>query len=335
MSFISAAAYGVLFRNSSDPRLTNNVGVLAPLGSRVRQFVYTVGFSTLIGDCRLDNTLAYLAYRRSAEIDWAALNMESPFLLYYFQSGTVEGLSDGGAYDGRRLDGVGSSRTRAGFPAVEDVCRGGPKCDYDEAAAFMGVVARRPPSSGAVTGASLLQEVATARAAFTALADFCRSQGIAVPRSLNEALPLIQGWYTQGQDSLAAVCEANEATVAETAKVTEVTRAFDAYKERQAVEFREYKADKDEELDECRAAKDVEIGPLKSELEAGRVEALGRMSTAAVNNLKATIANLKTQVRTHSSAVESLKRTHASSVESLERTHASSVESLERRMNIA
>lgn len=127
MSFLSSATYGVLFLHSSDPRLQNNIRVLAPLGEKVRQFVDPIGFSTIVGDCRFDKTLVYLAYRRSDENDWAALGMESPFLLHDFQSGTVSGLRDGGAYDGRRLDVIGSSRTRVGFPAIGIVWRSGPK----------------------------------------------------------------------------------------------------------------------------------------------------------------------------------------------------------------
>lgn len=57
MYFLSAAAYGVLYRHSSDHRLRDNVGVLAPLGVKVRHLVDSVGFKTLIDGCDLDPTL--------------------------------------------------------------------------------------------------------------------------------------------------------------------------------------------------------------------------------------------------------------------------------------
>lgn len=55
-------------------------------------------------------TLAYLDYRRSVESNWDALSMVPPFLRYELKTDTVAGLSDGGPYDGRIFDGIGSSR---------------------------------------------------------------------------------------------------------------------------------------------------------------------------------------------------------------------------------
>lgn len=176
--------------------------------------------------------------------------MLSPFLLYDFKTGTIAGLSDGGPYGGRRIDGLGSSCARQVFPDVEVVWRYSPKCDYDEAASFMGVVVRRPVSTGVVIRASLLQEGASAlpeegkpRSAFSSLVAFCRAKGIAAPSSFAEALPLVHGWYSQGQVSLAAVRSAEEATTAETAKRATVTRALDDYKRDTKAEIEQLKSD--------------------------------------------------------------------------------------------
>lgn len=144
----------------------------------------------------------------------------------------------------------------------------------------MGVVARRPMSSGAITGASLLQEGATARAAFSSLAAFCRTNGIAVPKSLDEALPLVQGWYTEGQDSLGAARVANEATVADNAKVTEVTQTFDAYKR----------------------DKTTEITRLKAELEIASIAASGRITHAELEDLKKMNDLLKGHIKDRNAA---------------------------------
>lgn len=69
MCFLSAAAHGVLFRDTIDPLLRGITGVLAPLGRGIREFVYLVGFVTLTDGCKFDKARAYLAYRRSAEVD--------------------------------------------------------------------------------------------------------------------------------------------------------------------------------------------------------------------------------------------------------------------------
>lgn len=52
-----------------------------------------------------------------------------------------------------------------------------------------------------------------------------------VPASFIETLPLVQGWFYQGQESLAAVRQAEGATVAEAFKAAELSRNSVEYKE--------------------------------------------------------------------------------------------------------
>lgn len=61
--------------------------------------------------------LAYLAYRRSEEIVWRALDMYDPFLCYDFSTGMVYNVS-GAVFPGHfsRLYGLLNSFSRDGFP---------------------------------------------------------------------------------------------------------------------------------------------------------------------------------------------------------------------------
>lgn len=68
-SFFHAAGRGRVFRESSNPRLRNNTGVLLPFGHRVRELVDAVSFNNILEGCPLYMSNAYLAYRRSAEVD--------------------------------------------------------------------------------------------------------------------------------------------------------------------------------------------------------------------------------------------------------------------------
>lgn len=95
----------------------------------------------------------------------------------------------------------------------------------------MGGVARIPGSRYIATGASLLQEVSADCTEFSVLVAFCGANEVPVPSYFVEALPLIQGWFSQGQDSLAAVRQAEEATVAEGAKTAALSRIFVDYKD--------------------------------------------------------------------------------------------------------
>lgn len=47
-------------------RIRQNVGVLAPLGDKVRHLIDTARFVTIIDGCDMDKTLPYLAYQSSA-----------------------------------------------------------------------------------------------------------------------------------------------------------------------------------------------------------------------------------------------------------------------------
>lgn len=92
MSFLSTAAYGVLYLSLSDPRLRDNSGVLAPLGEKVWHFVDTAGFMKIDEGCDIDRTMADLAYLRSAEVNWEDFSMVFPVLLYDFKTGMVAGF---------------------------------------------------------------------------------------------------------------------------------------------------------------------------------------------------------------------------------------------------
>lgn len=62
--------------------------IFGPLVDKVRHFVDTAGFVTVIDGCNMETTLEYLADRHSAEIDWDALSMDSAFLQYDFRTGS-------------------------------------------------------------------------------------------------------------------------------------------------------------------------------------------------------------------------------------------------------
>lgn len=68
LPFSHSAVRGTMFRESSDPRVHNNTGVLLPLGRRLRDLVGAVGFTTILEGCYLDKSHDYLAYRLSAEV---------------------------------------------------------------------------------------------------------------------------------------------------------------------------------------------------------------------------------------------------------------------------
>lgn len=76
----------------------------------------TVSFTAIFEGFYPDKSYAYLAYRRSEEVEWAALRIESFFSLYYFTSVGVSGLPDGGTYCGRPIYGLRSPRYSAVFP---------------------------------------------------------------------------------------------------------------------------------------------------------------------------------------------------------------------------
>lgn len=77
------------------------------LGRRVREFVDAVEFSVILEGWGIENSRAFVAYRRSAEVDWGAIRMEVPIFLYDISSDRVSGLVDGGSYYGRRIYGLG------------------------------------------------------------------------------------------------------------------------------------------------------------------------------------------------------------------------------------
>lgn len=51
MSFVHAAPGGVMYRESSDPRLYSNTGILIPLGAHVRKFIDGVGSLNILYSC--------------------------------------------------------------------------------------------------------------------------------------------------------------------------------------------------------------------------------------------------------------------------------------------
>lgn len=57
MFFFYEATYGVIYRQSDDPRLRDNVGVLAPMSDMVRDFVYRTYFLAIIEGCDIDKNL--------------------------------------------------------------------------------------------------------------------------------------------------------------------------------------------------------------------------------------------------------------------------------------
>lgn len=91
---MSAATYGVLYRQSCNPRLRENVGALEPLGEKGSKFGDRAGFLAVIEGCDIDKTLEYLAYRRSGEINRDAVEMMYPFILYDFKTGMIAELSN-------------------------------------------------------------------------------------------------------------------------------------------------------------------------------------------------------------------------------------------------
>lgn len=93
LSFVHATARGKIFRESIDPRLYNDTGVLTPLGRRVSEFLDSVGFNKILEGCSLDKSHAYLAYLCWTEVYWNSLRMETPIFLFDFTSGRVFVLS--------------------------------------------------------------------------------------------------------------------------------------------------------------------------------------------------------------------------------------------------
>lgn len=70
--------------------------VLAPLGHKVQNFVHTAGLMTIVEGCDIDKTMAYFAYRHSAEVNWKDLSMVYNSLLHDCNTRIVAGLRDGG-----------------------------------------------------------------------------------------------------------------------------------------------------------------------------------------------------------------------------------------------
>lgn len=96
LSFVHASDLRRMFRESSDPILHNSTCVIMPLGRRVREFIDDMCSNTILEGCPLDKINAYLVYRHSEDVAWAALRMEAHFLLYDFSSGYFSHLSETG-----------------------------------------------------------------------------------------------------------------------------------------------------------------------------------------------------------------------------------------------
>lgn len=110
----------------------------------------------------------------------------------------MPGLHDGGPHYGLHIDGLRKRCELAGFPAVGIVWIAESSYNLAEASEAVGENSgRRQTSSGScVTGASLLEEGASARRNLFSLATFCRSKGFFVPQSLDEAVRIAKGWYS-------------------------------------------------------------------------------------------------------------------------------------------
>lgn len=149
--------------------------------------------------------MAHWTYRRAADINWEEFSMASPFLNLYFEMRMVASLADGGPYDIRLIDGIGPSRSRRDFSTVEVVWYSVPNCDYDETAGLMEVFVRRTTTRELFTGSSLLEESTSACSANYSLVKFCREVSLAVLKSFDEDLSMVQGWDCNSYDTFAAV----------------------------------------------------------------------------------------------------------------------------------
>lgn len=153
-------------------------------------------------------------------------------LHYDFKTPMVAGIGNSVPYDGPQIEGIASNSSRAGFRDVEVVCGSGPKCNYDEAASFIGAVAHRRPSTGVVTSNPLLQYSVSARSTVSSSVAFCSEKDIIVPRPIAEAFPMVQQWCSRGQEIVTAARLGEDATLKEAVKTAEVTTDFEQYKKK-------------------------------------------------------------------------------------------------------
>lgn len=200
MSFLCAAESGVMYRESSDPRLCGNEGVLLPLGKETRAGIDQMGFLNVIRRTRFSRASAYLAYRRSGEVDWDAVGGETPFLLYDYASGEafdVPAATYGGTYS--RVDGTGAQFFHTTFPAMQKRWLPGNAYTRSEAQSFVQGLGGRSVARGIVTGGQMLMEAAQSSAALGSLREVCTEVGSSVPESVTNALVLARDWLRKGK----------------------------------------------------------------------------------------------------------------------------------------
>jgi len=196
MSFLAAAESGVMHRHSRDPRLKDNEGILMRLGPEVRLRIGEMGFLEILQGCNFDKAKAYLAYSRSSEIDWEALNMDSPFLPYDWNTGMVSDLVGSSESVPGRLDGLGRSSTQT-FGSVQVQWHNVPSMTMGQAESFCGTRAhRRSLVPGVKSGGALLMQHAESQGALERLQARVRALGTRerVPLTITEAIELATGW---------------------------------------------------------------------------------------------------------------------------------------------
>lgn len=124
-----------------------------------------------------------------------AFGMEDPFLNYYLGYGRVYGISDGGRYQGRRIDSLGPRRHLTDFAVVSVAWIDVTSCTLPEASIFVGEpLERRVVSSDSGwVGTASLQEGATDLLDLSSLVEFCDTKNLAMAQNLDDAVRMAQG----------------------------------------------------------------------------------------------------------------------------------------------
>lgn len=79
-----------------------------------------MGFINVIRKTQFTRANAYLAYLRSGEVDWDAVDIETPFIVYKVDTGDTFEVPTA-EYQGRypRVDGTGSSFSQFELPMMQ------------------------------------------------------------------------------------------------------------------------------------------------------------------------------------------------------------------------
>lgn len=104
MSFLHLARYGIdLVSRAFNPRikaaLESGFGILAPLPDEIVDTVERMNIFRMVHWSDYDAALSLVALRRSAAIEWSAVDLEDPLLLYTWTTGEVDPLSEKEVFD--------------------------------------------------------------------------------------------------------------------------------------------------------------------------------------------------------------------------------------------